>query len=72
MRVFGCPPEEAWRVMVRVSQNSNVKVRSIAETLLESAQGKPFPDDLRPHLAAAVQAVRDPDTSDLNGSKVGG
>ncbi|MFJ2829256.1 ANTAR domain-containing protein [Streptomyces sp. NPDC087263] len=72
VKVFRCPREEAWRIMVRVSQNSNVKVRNVAEVLLETVQGEPFPDDLRPHLVAAVQAVCDLDASGMNGSTVDG
>ena len=63
MMAFRCLPEESWRILVRVSQNANVKLRIVAEAVLESTQGKPLPDDLRTHLVPAVQAVCDLDRS---------
>jgi hypothetical protein len=67
-----CSPEETWQIMVRASQNANVRLRIVAEALLESAQGRPLPEDLRTHLTAAVQAVCDLDRSGGHGPTLGG
>ncbi len=36
---FGCSTEQAWRTMQRVSQNSNVKVRTVAHVLVTTHDG---------------------------------
>jgi hypothetical protein len=36
---FGCSTEQAWRTIVRVSQDSNTKVRTVARVLVASHDG---------------------------------
>lgn len=48
---LACTPDDAWRLLVRVSQNLNVKVRAIAELLIEHPAGPPDEP-----LAAAVRS----------------
>jgi hypothetical protein len=36
---YGCSTEEAWRTMLRVSQDSNIKVRHIAHALVSTHDG---------------------------------
>ncbi|MFD4950571.1 ANTAR domain-containing protein [Streptomyces sp. NPDC058451] len=54
---FGCQPEEAWEILVTVSQHANVKLRTVADAVTAAASGRvPMPQNLQDHLAAAVQA----------------
>ena len=43
---FGCSTEQAWRTMLRVSQDSNTKVRTVARVLVATHDGSSGPDDL--------------------------
>jgi len=36
---FGCSTEQAWRTMLRVSQDSNTKIRTIARVLVATHDG---------------------------------
>ena len=36
---FGCSTEQAWRTMLRVSQDSNTKVRNVARVLVVTHDG---------------------------------
>jgi hypothetical protein len=36
---FGCSTEQAWRTMLRVSQDGNVKVRTVARVLVATHDG---------------------------------
>ena len=36
---FGCSTEQAWRTMLRVSQDSNTKVRTVARVLVSTHDG---------------------------------
>jgi hypothetical protein len=36
---FGCSTEQAWRTMLRVSQDSNTKVRTVARVLVATHDG---------------------------------
>jgi hypothetical protein len=42
---FGCSPDRAWSVLVRISQAMNVKVRDITRVLLDAHCGEVRPDD---------------------------
>ncbi|GAB7102658.1 hypothetical protein JCM4814A_09720 [Streptomyces phaeofaciens JCM 4814] len=61
MATFSLSPEDAWNVLVAVSQNTNTKLHRIAEQLLATVQGEALPGELRPHIAAAVDALRSTD-----------
>ncbi|MGW7259304.1 ANTAR domain-containing protein [Streptomyces sp. NPDC054834] len=56
MAGFGCQPEEAWEILVTVSQHANVKLREVVEAVTSAATGKPMPTLLQEDLATAVQA----------------
>ncbi|HYH73231.1 MAG TPA: ANTAR domain-containing protein [Nocardioides sp.] len=43
---FGCSTEQAWRTMLRVSQDSNTKVRTVARVLVTTHDGTAGPEDL--------------------------
>ena len=53
---FGCSTEQAWRTMLRVSQDSNTKVRDVARVLVATHNGTAGPDD-RAALAAFVDQL---------------
>ncbi|WP_420310444.1 ANTAR domain-containing protein [Streptomyces sp. YS-B37] len=55
MTTFACRPDEAWDILVAISQHANLKLRVVAEAVTEAATGQPMPTDLTDHLAAAVQ-----------------
>ncbi|MGW4867159.1 ANTAR domain-containing protein [Streptomyces chartreusis] len=55
--VHGLDGQESWDVLQRVSQNTNVKLREVAEDVLRwAASGRP-PDTIDPALREAVTAV---------------
>ena len=43
---FGCSTDQAWRTILRVSQDSNTKVRAVARVLVATHDGTAGPDDL--------------------------
>lgn len=42
---FGCSTEQAWRTMLRVSQDSNTKIRTVARVLVATHDGSADADD---------------------------
>ena len=42
---FGIPPERAWRFLVRLSQQSNLKMQVIARVIHDRAFGRLAPED---------------------------
>jgi tellurite resistance protein len=42
---FGCSTEQAWRTMLRVSQDSNTKIRTVARVLVATHDGAADADD---------------------------
>ncbi|WP_019355606.1 ANTAR domain-containing protein [Streptomyces sp. AA1529] len=60
MALAPCDAETAWQVLVRVSQHSNVKLRSVAAALVSGAEGTAVPKPVRKHLATALREVRTP------------
>ncbi|MFD5848250.1 ANTAR domain-containing protein [Streptomyces chartreusis] len=56
MAGFACEPDEAWEILVTVSQHANTKLRDVAEAIASAATGKPMPELLQEHLAIAVQS----------------
>lgn len=43
---FACSTEQAWRTMLRISQDSNTKVRTVARVLVATHDGSADADDL--------------------------
>ncbi|MFJ9251072.1 anti-sigma factor antagonist [Streptomyces sp. NPDC101776] len=56
MTSFGLTREQAWQVLVTVSQHSNTKLHLIADAFLQSTAGRPLSESLAGLLAEAVQA----------------
>ncbi|MFH8394475.1 ANTAR domain-containing protein [Streptomyces sp. NPDC018036] len=58
MASFGLSSEDAWTVLVGVSQNTNTKLHQIAEEVVTTVQGGTLSGTVRRHVAAAVAALR--------------
>ncbi|WP_234438890.1 ANTAR domain-containing protein [Streptomyces sp. NRRL B-3229] len=59
MASFGLSSEDAWTVLVTVSQNTNTKLHHLAESLMGAVHGEPVPEDVRQQMARAVARVRE-------------
>ncbi|WP_314408733.1 anti-sigma factor antagonist [Streptomyces sp. DSM 40484] len=57
MASFGLDPDDAWSVLVAVSQNANIKLFHLAESTVAAVTGEPLPEALRQQLSAAVAEV---------------
>jgi ANTAR domain len=61
---FGISPERAWSLLVRLSQNGHVKVRDIAQTLIDAHCGRLSPSEveilklMETHLPDGVHLVQ--------------
>ncbi|MER6734209.1 ANTAR domain-containing protein [Streptomyces puniciscabiei] len=51
-------PEEAWRALRDVSQRTNTKLRTVAEHILDYAQGGTLPEPERVELGKAILRYR--------------
>ncbi|MFD8309071.1 ANTAR domain-containing protein [Streptomyces sp. NPDC059690] len=55
MARLGCSVPESWEILVEVSQNSNVRLRFVAEAIMSAVTGKePLPRGRRGHLVEAM------------------
>lgn len=69
MATFTCSPEDAWEILMTVSQHANVKLREVAQAITAAAAGEPMPAVLQEQLASAVQTRRTrPDGIDTGAS----
>ncbi|MFJ4628278.1 STAS domain-containing protein [Streptomyces sp. NPDC088847] len=59
MASYGLSAEDAWSVLVYVSQHTNTKLHRLAEDLVVSVKGAPLPDHVQHQLSAAVAGVSD-------------
>ncbi|WP_420310360.1 ANTAR domain-containing protein [Streptomyces sp. YS-B37] len=57
MASFGLSPEQAWEVLVTVSQNTNTKLHHVAEEIVGAVTGPPLSEALQQQLAATVAAL---------------
>jgi anti-anti-sigma factor len=57
MASFRLSGEDAWSVLVEVSQRGNTKLRLIAEELVAAVTGDPLPDHLKRQISAAVAKI---------------
>jgi anti-anti-sigma factor len=60
MASFGLSPDNAWSVLVDVSQHTNTTLHQLAEELVDSVNGPPLSQSLQQQLSAAVAEVSDP------------
>ncbi|WP_406456629.1 ANTAR domain-containing protein [Streptomyces sp. NBC_01622] len=57
MASFGLSPEQAWEVLVTVSQNTNTKLHHVAEEIVGAVTGPPLSEVVQQQLAATVAAL---------------
>ncbi|UXY32227.1 ANTAR domain-containing protein [Streptomyces sp. HUAS TT20] len=57
MATFSLTAEDAWDVLVALSQNTNTKLAEVAEKLLTTIQGRPLAEADQQQVAAAVAAL---------------
>ncbi|WP_327400757.1 anti-sigma factor antagonist [Streptomyces sp. NBC_01288] len=60
MASFGLSPEDAWSVLVDVSQHTNTKLHQLAEDLVDSVNGPPLPDHLHQRITTAITEISRP------------
>ncbi|MFF3905986.1 anti-sigma factor antagonist [Streptomyces sp. NPDC001848] len=66
MASFALTAQDAWDVLVTVSQNTNTKLHHVAEDLVAAVNGDAPPGPLRQELAAAVTALKKPSNAHTN------
>ncbi|MEV2252877.1 ANTAR domain-containing protein [Streptomyces sp. NPDC050147] len=59
MASFGLAPEDAWSVLVSVSQNTNTKLHVVADELVGAVTGGQIPKPFRRQLAATIARVQE-------------
>ncbi|MGQ4517053.1 ANTAR domain-containing protein [Streptomyces sp. DW26H14] len=57
MAAGGCTPDDAWRVLVEVSQHTNIKLRDIAQSLVDGVEGPPPAPPVREALNASLRRL---------------
>lgn len=55
MTLGPCTADEAWEILVEVSQHSNTKLRAVAEELIATTEGEPLPSPVRAALSEALR-----------------
>jgi anti-anti-sigma factor len=60
MASFGLAPEDAWSVLVSVSQNTNTKLHEVADDLVRSVTGEALRSPVRQQVAARVAELQQP------------
>ncbi|GGV25540.1 ANTAR domain-containing protein [Streptomyces longisporoflavus] len=55
MMLGPCTADEAWEVLVEVSQHSNTRLRAVAEELIATTEGEPLPGAVRAALRQALE-----------------
>ncbi|GAA3309414.1 hypothetical protein GCM10020295_74010 [Streptomyces cinereospinus] len=63
MATFGLSPQDAWHVLVAVSQNTNTKLHRLAQDLVTAVRGEPLPDAVQRQVATAVARLSEPEGS---------
>jgi anti-anti-sigma factor len=60
MASFGLSPEDAWNVLVSLSQHTNTKLHQVAEEVVDSVNGAPLPDHLHQRITTAIAEIPRP------------
>lgn len=58
MALGPCTADEAWEVLVEVSQKTNIKLREVAADLVATPEGEKLPVPVRQAMAAALKRRR--------------
>ncbi|GGT22501.1 STAS domain-containing protein [Streptomyces chromofuscus] len=61
MATFALSPQDAWHVLVMVSQHTNTKLHRLAQDLVTAVRGEPLPDPVQREVAAAVARLSESD-----------
>ncbi|WP_405810187.1 ANTAR domain-containing protein [Streptomyces sp. NBC_00210] len=59
MATASCTPDQAWQVLVQVSQRTNIKLREIAQGIVDSIDGSPPSRPIRAALRTALAALHE-------------
>ncbi|MEU6678541.1 ANTAR domain-containing protein [Streptomyces sp. NPDC046925] len=60
MASFGLSADDAWSVLVSVSQNTNTKLHTVADELIGAVAGGEIPQSFRRELSATVARLQTP------------
>ncbi|MFF8534430.1 ANTAR domain-containing protein [Streptomyces sp. SAS_267] len=69
---YHCSADQAFDFLVRASQHANVKLRLIAQVLVDTTQGKELSEPVRAHVRAAVDVVCGTDRQARSAVSTGG
>ncbi|MDQ0933829.1 ANTAR domain-containing protein [Streptomyces turgidiscabies] len=58
MASFGVSAEDAWKVLVAVSQNTNTKLHEVADTVVNAVTGDTLPEVFRQRIAQTIADLR--------------
>lgn len=58
MAAYSLPPEDAWKILVTVSQHSNTKLNAVADEIVASTQEGVVDGRLRTMIEAALKQLR--------------
>ncbi|MFJ4788605.1 anti-sigma factor antagonist [Streptomyces sp. NPDC088794] len=58
MASFGLNAEDAWKVLVTLSQNTNTKLHHVADVLVGAVTGAALPESFQQQVAATVDGLR--------------
>lgn len=58
MASFGLSPDDAWSVLVSISQNTNTKLHVVADDLVSAVTGGTIPKPFRQQLAATIAGLQ--------------
>ncbi|MFJ6086718.1 anti-sigma factor antagonist [Streptomyces sp. NPDC092369] len=58
MASFGLSAEDAWKVLVTLSQNTNTKLHQVADDLVGAVTGAALPESFQQQVAATVDRVQ--------------
>ncbi|MEU6228383.1 ANTAR domain-containing protein [Streptomyces sp. NPDC047042] len=58
MASFGLSAEDAWKVLVAVSQNTNTKLHEVADGLVTAVTGDALPETFRQQIAETIAGLR--------------
>lgn len=59
MALAPCSSEQAWGLLVDVSQHGNIKLRDVAAALVATAEDEPLPEQLQRELCRALRRLGD-------------
>lgn len=64
-----CSADEAWRVLVDVSQHTNIKLRRIAQRIVDGVEGAPPSPEVQAALGASLRRMKEGRAADEGGAE---